>query len=156
MRCSNCGGFYLEDRCNMPNKVIPLQPSSSNYQQQACDNLRNARNTDPRVPTDPPNLYYDQQNYQQTDKPLAMVQNLLSVVNLPNTQSSQDARFMDASPHHIKMIEITNVEDTKSHRALPSLVVTRGGAQTNPIDSIAERNEKVAISHEESNDSPHL
>jgi hypothetical protein len=163
VRCSNCGDFHPNDRCRTPDKVIPLQPPLGNYQQQAQDNLQNARNKDPGPSTGPPNLYYDHQNNRQTHNSHVGLQTAQGVIPLSSSPSTHDARYIGSLPppvqgessmtHHVNMVEITNIDEHSGPKDLPALVITRGGARTS-LDDIQE--EEEVVSEEDSEGSPHF
>lgn len=100
--CGNCGGNHPTHVCRKPDKVIPLPTPPGNYQQQAQDQQRGARQPSHPNTLRPPNLYYDYGANRQNQQAPSGLQTQAGFIPLgPNlaqnqggNQNSQDVRFV--------------------------------------------------------------
>ena len=81
-------------------------------------------------------MYYDRTNSKQTQASPDVLQTTQRNIPLPSTQNVQDVRFVDSGKKGIFQttlyVDIAFPEDNFTQVALPTLVVTRGGAKIIP------------------------
>ena len=129
--------------------------------------MKGVRFSEPTDRNGPPDMYYDHSNNKQIQASPEVLQTNQGSIPLTTTQSRQDAWLVDIEVARLVKIEAKNKLqkdstsiDQEIRRSLPALVVTRGGAKTNPPpvdnDDVIS-SESSTPSHLPSSDgSPHL
>ncbi len=138
--CGNCGGNHPTHVCRKPDKVIPLPPPPGNYQQQAQDQQRGARQPAHPNTLRPPNLYYDYGNNKQNQQAPAGLQTNTGYIPLNQNQSRHDS-----GPQDVRFVSQTSEDGYGPPPPASSVVIQSLSPETNLITHTSSEDSKAPV-----------